>query len=149
MAQTIRPSLQLTVRILPIPGCDRDRVGCKCCLVLKQVSDGFVNTLKVALPALLTVTHEVAVPRQVSLGDLERAFTQETVHRWNRIDLGLGAEEVGLRGSATQVWKIYKPPPRRKGTMVNGPAQRLVEQMIMKLESLGILDEEDGTEQGL
>ena len=44
-------------------------------LLVKQLSDGFLNTFKVRMPALLTVSNELFVPHHISLGDLERAFS--------------------------------------------------------------------------
>jgi electron transfer flavoprotein beta subunit len=44
-------------------------------LIVRQVSDGFLNTLRVTLPALLTVSHELSVPRFLPFGDIERAFS--------------------------------------------------------------------------
>jgi hypothetical protein len=36
-------------------------------------------------------------------------------------------------------------PPRRKGDVVSGPAEDLVARLIQKLESLSLLNEEDGS----
>ncbi|MFH1123379.1 MAG: hypothetical protein V1758_06920, partial [Pseudomonadota bacterium] len=112
-------------------------------LVVKQVSDGLLNTLRVSTPALLTVSQELSVPGHIPLGDLERAFSDGIIIRWGLEDLGLHAEEVGLRGSATRVWRLYNPPPRRMGEVISGPPQKLVEHIIAMLETKGILDAED------
>jgi len=112
-------------------------------LVVKQVSDGFLNTLRVSMPALLTVSQGLSVPRHIPLGDLERAFSDRKIVQWGLEDLGLQAEEVGLMGSATRVWRLYTPPPKRRGEILSGPPQRLVEHLITMLEAMGILDEED------
>jgi electron transfer flavoprotein alpha/beta subunit len=115
-------------------------------LVVKQVSDGLLNTLRVSMPALLTVSHDLVVPHHIPLADLERAFTEQQVLRWGIKDLGLRPEEVGLAGSATRVWKLYKPPPKRKGEVISGTPQELVGHLIEKLEALSILDEETASE---
>ena len=112
-------------------------------LVVKQWSDGLLNTIRVSMPALLTVSQELSVPGHIPLGDLEKAFSGREIVRWGLEDLALRAEEVGLRGSATRVWRIYSPPPKRKGEVVSGPPQKLVEHLIAVLETKGILDEED------
>ncbi len=115
-------------------------------LLVKQLSDGFLNTFKVKMPALLTVSNDLFVPHHISLRDLERAFSDEPVIRWGLDDLDLRDEEVGLKGSATRVWRLYPPPPKRKGDVFSGVPQRLVEHLIQKLEALSIIDEEEKPE---
>jgi electron transfer flavoprotein alpha/beta subunit len=80
------------------------------------------------------------------MADVERAFTEGRVVKWGLEELGLSADEVGLSGSATRVWRLFKPPPKRKGEVVTGSAYELVEQLMEKLEALSILDEEPASE---
>jgi electron transfer flavoprotein beta subunit len=115
-------------------------------LMVKQVNDGFLNTLRISMPALLTVSHKLSSPRHLPFSNIERAFTQGEVTRWGLADLGLKEDEVGFGGSATRVLKLYRPPPKRRGEMATGPSQELVAHLIHKLESLSIIDEEDGGE---
>lgn len=113
-------------------------------LVVKRSSDGFLETLRVNLPALLTVSRDLSVPHHVPLGDVERAFSGGVIERRGRAELGLSSEEVGLRGSATRVWKLYKPQPKGEGKIIKGSPQELSAYFVKKLESLSILDEEEG-----
>jgi electron transfer flavoprotein alpha/beta subunit len=115
-------------------------------LLVRQVSDGFLNTFRVILPALLTVSHELSVPRFLSFGDIERAFSTGRIARWGLDDLGLEACEVGFEGSATKVLRLYRPPPKQRGEVATGSTQELVERIIHRLESLSIIDEEGGGE---
>ena len=113
-------------------------------LMVKRVSDGFLETLRVHLPALLTVTHELCPVRYLAFGALQAAFSHKAITKWGLGELELREEEVGFKGSATQVWKLHPPPPRREGDLVTGSPQTLVDHLIRKLEALSILDEEDG-----
>ncbi|MFH1243772.1 MAG: electron transfer flavoprotein subunit beta/FixA family protein [Pseudomonadota bacterium] len=115
-------------------------------LMVKRLSDGLLDTMRVTLPALLAVTHELCPVKDLPLGALETAFTAKDVIRWGMDDLGLKAEEVGFEGSATRVRRLRVPPPTRKGEMVSGPPQALVNCLIKKLEALSVLEEEDGNE---
>ncbi len=115
-------------------------------LMVKRLSDGFLETLRVDLPALLAVTHELTSVRHLPFRALEVAFSERGVTQWGLEDLNLKEEEVGFKGSATQVWKLQPPPPRREGDLVTGSPQTLVDHLIRKLEALSILDEEDGHE---
>jgi len=58
----------------------------------------------------------------------------------------LKEEEVGIKGSATQVRKLHPPPPKKEGSIITGSPQTLVDHLIQKLEALSIIDEEDGNE---
>ena len=111
-------------------------------LMVRQVSDGFLNTLRVSLPALVTVSRELSVPRYLPLGRIERAFSGGNILRWGLEDLGLGEDEVGFTGSATKVLRLHRPPGKQRGDIVTGSARELVERIIHKLESLSIIDEE-------
>jgi electron transfer flavoprotein alpha/beta subunit len=115
-------------------------------LVVRQVSDGFLNTLRVDLPALLTVSYELSVPRDLPLGEIERAFSGRDVVRWGLADLHLEKEEVGLEGSATKVLRLFRPPPRRGGEILAGSSQEMVDRLLDKLETLSLIDEEDEEE---
>lgn len=111
-------------------------------LMVKRLYDGFLDTLRVSLPALLTVSHEISVPHHIPLGNLEEAFSEGEVIRWGLEHLDLKEEEVGLCGSATRVWKLHKAEAKRGGIIVSGSPQSLAENLIRKLEALSIIDEE-------
>lgn len=112
-------------------------------LVVKQLSDGFLNTIRVTMPALITVSQELTAPHHIPLGDLERAFTEGGVISIGLEDLDLRPEEVGLGGSATRVRRLQNPPPKESGEIISGPPQTLLTRFIRKLEALSILDEEE------
>jgi electron transfer flavoprotein beta subunit len=113
-------------------------------LVLKKAHGGVVDTIRVVLPALLTINKGSLESRHLRLGSLEKAFSGVGITRWDRGDLGLRAGEVGLEGSATHVWRLRNPPPKRNGVIITGSPQRLVEHLLHKLEELTLLEEERG-----
>lgn len=113
-------------------------------LTVKRVSDGFLETLSVTLPALVTVGRPARPLCDLGLGALERAFSREEILCWNLEDLGLRPEAVGFAGSATRVWKLHPPAQRQGGRLVTGSPLEAVTHLIEKLEALSIIDEEDG-----
>lgn len=115
-------------------------------LVVKRLSDGFLETARVTMPALLTVTHALCIVRDLPLASLERAFSKSEIMRWGLEDLGLNADEVGLMGSANRVSRLHPPTPKRQGELVDGDPQALLDRLLRKLEALSILDEQDGNE---
>jgi len=113
-------------------------------LVVERLSDGFLDTVEVTLPALISVNRDLCPVRSLALGSLETAFSQGNIARWGREELGLSEEEVGPKGSATRVQRLLTPASTRKGELVNGSPRLLVDRLIGTLEALGLLDEEDG-----
>jgi electron transfer flavoprotein alpha/beta subunit len=54
--------------------------------------------------------------------DLERAFSHQKVLRWSLTELRFRPEEVGLKGSATQVARLSTPAERKKGIGLKSPS---------------------------
>ncbi len=113
------------------------------CLVVKRVSDGSLDSVRVTMPVVLTVTQHICEVRNLPLGALEAAFSEKSIVQWSMDQLGLEESEVGLSGSATQVWRLRPPPPRREGRVFDASPQELVDHLIRKLEGLSVLDEEE------
>ena len=86
------------------------------------------------------------MPRYLPFGEIERAFEGRDILRLGLADLDLEEGEVGIKGSATTVLRLYRPPPKRRGEMMRGSSQEIVEGLIRKLESLSIIDEENAEE---
>jgi electron transfer flavoprotein beta subunit len=112
-------------------------------LVVERLSDGFLDTVRVTLPALISVNRKLCPVRSLPLGALEMAFRQGDIARWGREELGLSEEEVGVKGSATRVQRLLEPAHVRKGELVIGSPHMLVGRLTRTLEALGILDEGD------
>jgi len=111
--------------------------------VVKRVSDRFLDTIRISMPAVLAVSSELCVPRHIPFGHLEKAFSDCNIIRWGMNDLELNPEEVGLKGSATWVARLHTPPPKRKGEILSGSPQILAGHLVKKLEAMGIIDEEE------
>lgn len=113
-------------------------------LVVKRLNDGFLDTIRITLPGLLSVNQGLCCVTHLPLGALEIAFSQRSIARWGLKELGLSEEEVGVRGSATRVQRLHPPASDREGELLTGSPQLLVDRLTHKLEALRILDEEDG-----
>jgi electron transfer flavoprotein beta subunit len=72
--------------------------------------------LELPLPCLITTVKELNEPRLPSLRGKLTAKKAE-IPVWSFDDLGVKEEEVGLKGSPTQVIKIFPPPPRAEGEL--------------------------------
>jgi len=77
------------------------------------------DILEVPFPAVFTVVKEINEPRFPSLKGKMRAKKAE-IEVYSADDLGLDDASIGLNGSPTRVVKIFTPPTREKGTMLEG-----------------------------
>ena len=84
--------------------------------VQRLVEQGY-ETLRLPLPAVLTVGKEIGYPRLPTLRGKQRAREAE-IATWGPGDLAVQAESLGLAGSPTRVVKIEKPSAARECRMV-------------------------------
>jgi electron transfer flavoprotein beta subunit len=93
------------------------------------------EVVEAALPALITVVREINVPRYPTVpGRL--AASDAALPTWSNAMLKMEAEKIGLRGSPTQVKRIFAPQ-RTKGEIVQGEGEqrepalgRIVEKLV-------------------
>lgn len=88
-------------------------------LVCRRVTDGAVETLKVYLPALLTVTRDINMPRLPSIAGIKTA-QNAPLSVFGAGDLTLEEDRVGLNGSPTRVVRTFVPPKRGSCEMLDG-----------------------------
>ena len=90
------------------------------------------------LPALVTFDREANTPRLPTMTGIMRA-AQAGVVRWTAADLALDADQVGLKGSPTQMLNIFKPVVGRKGEILQGPPNDTAGRLIGKLRAERLL----------
>jgi electron transfer flavoprotein beta subunit len=100
--------------------------------VERMTEEGF-EVISTSLPSLFTVVKEINEPRLPSLRGLMRA-KQAKILRWSAKDLELPEDKIGLKGSPTQVIKIFTPPQRPKGTIFHGETNEVVEKLVEVLK---------------
>ncbi len=109
--------------------CESVEVDGRRVIARKQI-DGGHETLEARAPVLLTmIMSKDWAPRHPSFpavhGSLKKPF-----HVWSAADVGAEAQYLGLKGSPTQVSKIYPPPQREKAAMFSGSGQEGVEKIL-------------------
>ncbi len=75
--------------------------------VQRVLEDGY-EVVEAALPALVTVAHEIGPPRKASLRETMRA-ARKPITVWSLADLGLAAAEVGALGARRARERLYIP----------------------------------------
>jgi electron transfer flavoprotein beta subunit len=102
--------------------------------------DRYRETLRVRLPALLTILRSRRPPRDIPLGEIEEAFERKDVQCWDVEKLGLEHDRVGLAGSATWVRQIREPEGTRRVRMVQGNTQEAMDAIVQALTERYVLD---------
>ena len=102
-----------------------EKIEDKFARVERMTEEGY-DIIETPLPALFTVVKEINEPRLPSLRGMMRSKQAKIIH-WTQKDLNLDEQKTGLAGSPTQVVKIFTPPPRIGGVMLEGETQEIAE----------------------
>lgn len=100
--------------------------------VQRMVEEGY-EVIETPLPCLITVVKEINEPRLPSLKGKLRA-KNTTITKWGIQELGIDKKDVGLEGSPTRVVKIFSPPPRKGGQILQGNPQEMAEKLVELLK---------------
>ncbi|MFH1625054.1 MAG: electron transfer flavoprotein subunit beta/FixA family protein [Pseudomonadota bacterium] len=109
-----------------------------CTITVERMMDDGYDVVELTLPALITVVKEINEPRMPSLRGKMRAKSID-IPTWGLFDLGISEDEVGLKGSATQVIKIFTPERSGKREILEGSVEDQVDLLINKLNALKVV----------
>lgn len=91
------------------------------------------------LPAVITVVKQINEPRLPSLKGMMKAKKTE-IKPLTAQDIDADLKNIGLNGSPTQVIKIFTPPPKGGGEILNGEsAEEIADRLISKLRERKII----------
>jgi electron transfer flavoprotein beta subunit len=103
-------------------------------IVVRRVLEEMHEIVESRLPVLITVVREVNVPRYPTVpGRLEALEAKVPI--WTNDVLKLDPDMIGLRGSPTQVRKIFAPQ-RDKGEIVDGEGEKMDRAVDMVFKKL-------------
>ncbi|MDI6781037.1 MAG: electron transfer flavoprotein subunit beta/FixA family protein [bacterium] len=100
-------------------------------VVEKELEDG-CEIVEVERPCLLTVTKQVNNPRIPSLKNSMRAKKAE-IPVWKAADIDADEARIGLKGSATQVVKIFEPLKRTDSRILQGDVDEMMTELVGEL----------------
>ena len=109
--------------------------------VRRELEDGYM-TINVKTPCLLTCIKELNTPRYMSVSGIMECYAKPyTVWDFNALsdDPTITVEQVGLKGSPTQVYKSFSPPVKGAGTMLEGADKATCEQLVSILSEKHII----------
>lgn len=107
-----------------------------CLLVKTKIENGSMEW-KIKLPCLLGVSRELNKPRFISAMGIIKA-KNKPVHVWSKSDLIAEEDRLGLTGSPTKAGEIFTPDLKRKGEMLTGSVEEMVDTVIERLRAGGI-----------
>lgn len=92
---------------------------------------------QIGLPCLLAVAREANKPRLTSLMGVMKA-KKKPLTVWTRADLDVEDGSLGIGGSPTQPGAIFEPEMGRKGIVLTGDTEEIVNVLVEKLREAGL-----------
>jgi electron transfer flavoprotein alpha/beta subunit len=103
-------------------------------IVHRMMDDGY-DVVESSLPVLLTVVKEINTPRLPSLKG-KMAAKKATVTTLDLEGISAEAENVGLKGSPTQVKNIFAPQSKADRKILEGSLEQQIDTLIKELRRL-------------
>lgn len=111
-------------------------------IVCKKITDFGAQIVEAKLPALITVTKEINLPRMASIAGVKKSLSTK-VEIVSAEELLAEKERIGLAGSPTQVVKIYAPQKQRECNFLSDGSESKIAQMHKILQNLGAIPESE------
>jgi electron transfer flavoprotein beta subunit len=105
--------------------------------VQRMMDDGY-DVVEASFPVLLTVVRELNEPRLPSLKG-KMAAKKAEIKKWGCSDIMADENDLGLKGSPTQVKNIFTPEARSGRRMLEGSPDEQVEALIQELRGIKCL----------
>jgi electron transfer flavoprotein beta subunit len=99
-------------------------------IIARKLIDGGHEIVETRAPALLTMIMPKEYVSRYPSFPAVHASLKKPCHIWSAADIGAEARYLGLKGSPTQVARIYPPPLREKAAMSGGSPQEAVEKIL-------------------
>jgi electron transfer flavoprotein beta subunit len=102
-------------------------------IVAERLLEGGYEVIEAPLPCLLTVVKEINEPRLPSLKG-KMSARKARIPTWGAEDIDADPQKLGLDGSPTKVVKIFSPPPRGGGEILEGDPDEVVPDLVEKIK---------------
>lgn len=95
--------------------------------------------IEARFPLLVSVVKSINIPRYPTVKGVMKA-NRAQIPTWTAKDLNAEEQKIGLKGSPTQVRKVFTPPPRTQGIVIHkDTAREAVMELINKLQAAKIV----------
>lgn len=107
-------------------------------IVVERMLEAGYQIVEIKLPAVITVVKEINEPRLPSLrGKMKARKTEIPV--WTAADLACEMERIGQQGSPTTVNKIFAPPQKPAGKIIQGEPPEQSAELVKELKKLSLV----------
>ena len=97
------------------------------------------QSIRLTLPAVLSVRSELNTPRYETPVNIQDSFTKQLTV-WNEKDIAADEQRIGLHGSPTVVTKVFAPENAgRQGQPLSGSPEEAVDQLINILQQQNLI----------
>jgi electron transfer flavoprotein alpha/beta subunit len=111
--------------------------------VKRALEDGY-EIVQTAMPALLTVTKDINVPRTPPIDAIMDSCTKD-IPLWTAEDISVDKAQIGLKGSPTRIKKAFTPPAGGgKVEIMKGTLDEMVGGLVGRLKEKHLLEEAEG-----
>lgn len=107
-------------------------------ITARRMTDEGHEIIQSPLPAVITVTKEINVPRLPSLRGIAKSESA-VIPVWNLQQLGVDPAKVGLSGSFTRVVRVFFPQRACQAEILQGELEEQVDHLVDKLKAAGLL----------
>ena len=114
-----------------------EEVGENSIRVQRMMDEGY-DVVECAFPVLITVVKELNEPRLPSLKG-KMAAKKAAITKWAVSDISADENDLGLKGSPTQVKNIFTPEVRSGRRMLEGTPEEQVDALIQELRGIKCL----------
>lgn len=104
-------------------------------VIVRRVSDTFLEILEVDTPCLVTMNTANRKPRYVSLAGLQDAFGEVNILGVGVSDLGIDPDLVGTRGSPTRIVDVFAPRACKENVVMTGAPKKIVEDLLERFDA--------------
>jgi electron transfer flavoprotein alpha/beta subunit len=105
---------------------------------VQRLMDEGYDVVESPLPVLLTVVRELNEPRLPSLKG-KMAAKKAVIQTWGQADIMADANDLGLKGSPTQVKNIFSPEARSDRKILQGTPEEQVDALMQELRGIKCL----------
>jgi electron transfer flavoprotein alpha/beta subunit len=107
-------------------------------MVVERLMDEGYDIVETSLPCVITVVKEINTPRLPSLKGKMKAKNLK-VSPWSAKDIGAEESKLGLKGSPTQVVRIFPPAPRGQREILSGSIEEQAAAVVTKLKGQSLI----------
>jgi electron transfer flavoprotein beta subunit len=105
---------------------------------VQRIMDEGYDVVESSLPVLLTVVRELNEPRLPSLKG-KMAAKKAVIQKWGQADIVADENDVGLKGSPTQVKNVFAPEARSDRKILQGTPEEQVDALMQELRGIKCL----------